>query len=158
MPHAPALIRNAPLRVALIGLWVASAHATAPQPADVGSPIAITQWPRVFFSPEQRAAIEEARRQPQGPQSGPELSAPAAPPVYAVEGLALGGKGATAWINGQMLQQGETLDGRTVHIEAGAVRLRRAGEADIVLRPGQQGTEPGAPIQDVISPGTIQNK
>lgn len=118
----------------------------------LSDPAAASLWPRVFYTPQQRASIETLRKQPPG---GPEAPAaiPAAalpPPVFSLDGLALGRKNATAWINGQMLQQGETYAGRTVHIENGQVRLRLPGESDIVLRPGQQVGETGTVLQDVV--------
>ncbi len=82
----------------------------------------------------------------------------APPPVFQLDGLALGRKNATAWINGQMLQHGEPYAGRTVHIDHGQVRLRLSGESDIVLRPGQQVSDTGAVLNDVVAPGSLHKK
>lgn len=144
----------------------ASAAGAAPlplQPLPTPSPDEAGAWPRVFYSPAQRAEIEEARRRPdeegQGGAGGDGL-APALPvPVishYLLEGLAEGRKGATAWINGQMLQEGETYGQRRVHIDNGVVRLRQAGHADIVLRPGQQVDAEGALEGDVVPPDAVR--
>lgn len=53
-----------------------------------------------------------------------------------------------------MLQHGEPFAGRTVHIGDGEVRLRLSGESDIVLRPGQQVSDTGAVLNDVLAPGS----
>ena len=42
--------------------------------------------------------------------------------------MAQGRRGASAWINGEMLEQGETIAGRTVRIEPLVVRLQQAGQ------------------------------
>ena len=154
-----------PRLAALLAAWgcllagPASAASAVPQPSD---PEAASLWPRVFYTPQQRASIEAARKAPPGGMdqtTPPTASAPQAPPpVFQLDGLALGRKNATAWINGQMLQHGEPFAGRTVHIGDGEVRLRLSGESDIVLRPGQQVSDTGAVLSDVLAPGSLRKK
>lgn len=120
-------------------------------------------WPRLFYSAAQRQAIEQARI-PAEPEAasgttgitGP--TAPSVPPRFVLQGMAQGRRGASAWINGEMLEQGETIAGRTVQIEAQVVRLRLAGQPDIVLRPGQQGAQADQAVQDIIPPGSFYKK
>ena len=156
----------APHRLAaLLAAWgcllagPASAASAVPQPID---PEAASLWPRVFYTPQQRASIEAARKAPPSGMdqtTAPTASAPQAPPpVFQLDGLALGRKNATAWINGQMLQHGEPFAGRTVHIGDGEVRLRLSGASDIVLRPGQQVSDTGAVLSDVLAPGSLRKK
>lgn len=157
-PHA----HRARLLAALACCVLAGQVGAAPAQAlhALSDPAAASQWPRVFYTPGQRASIENLRKQPpEGP--GAPAAAPAAAlpaPTYSLDGLALGRKNATAWINGQMLQQGETYAGRTVHIENGQVRLRLSGESDIVLRPGQQVDETGTVLQDVVPSDAFRKK
>lgn len=156
----------APQRLAaLLAAWgcllagPANAANAVPQPSD---PEAASLWPRVFYTPQQRASIEAARKAPPGGMdqtTALTASAPQAPPpVFQLDGLALGRKNATAWINGQMLQHGEPFAGRTVHIGDGEVRLRLSGERDIVLRPGQQVSDTGTVLNDVVAPGSLHKK
>lgn len=156
----------APHRLAaLLAAWgcllagPAIAASAVPQPSD---PEAAGLWPRVFYTPQQRASIEAARKAPPGgvdQTTAPTASAPQAPPpVFQLDGLALGRKNATAWINGQMLQHGEPFAGRTVHIGDGEVRLRLSGASDIVLRPGQQVSDTGTVLNDVLAPGFLHKK
>ena len=42
-----------------------------------------------------------------------------------------------------------------MHIGDGEVRLRLSGESDIVLRPGQQVSDTGAVLNDVLAPGSL---
>ena len=159
---APAPHRLAALLVAAWGCLLvgpANAASAVPLPSD---PEAASLWPRVFYTPQQRASIEAARKAPPGGMdqtTAPTASTPQAPPpVFQLDGLALGRKNATAWINGQMLQHGEPFAGRTVHIGDGEVRLRLSGESDIVLRPGQQVSDTGAVLNDVLAPGSLHKK
>lgn len=121
---------------------------------DLNDPAAEALWPRVFYQAEQRTDIALRRR------ASDEATTPASPVlVYKLEGLAHGRKGATAWINGQELRQGERhAAGRTVVIGRDGVRLRMAGAADIVLKPGQQATETGEMLQDIVQPGVLRQR
>ena len=119
-------------------------------------------WPRLFYNAAQRRAIEQARI-PAGPETVPAAAAagpvgPSAPPHFVLQGMAQGRRGASAWINGEMLEQGETIAGRTVRIEPLVVRLQQAGQPDIVLRPGQQGTSAEPAVQDLVPPGSFHEK
>jgi len=57
-----------------------------------------------------------------------------------------------------MLQQGDVLAGRTVVIEALAVRLRLVGQPDIVLRPGERSLDAGLSVQDVVPHDAVRKK
>lgn len=125
---------------------------------------AATLWPRLFYTPAQRIAMVRAR------QAGETVSAPSdatasataqaqAPlTTFVLQGMTQGSLGASAWINGLMLRNGDVLGGRTIHIEQQAVRLRQKGQPDVVLRPGQSSLEPGQPVSDVVPVGTFIKK
>lgn len=123
-------------------------------------------WPRLFYSPAQRRAIEQARLPAEreaisGTTANTGIAgstAPSEPARFVLQGMAQGRRAASAWINGTMLEQGDTIAGRTVQIEAQVVRLRLAGQPDIVLRPGQQGSEAGQAVQDIVPPGSFHKK
>ena len=147
---------------AALALCVACAGGSAATPALLDGAGAAA-WPRVFYSPAQRAAIEHARAHPPGDASAAAAGGAAAQPAAAaaedapqpatllLQGTARGRHGATAWINGQMLQQGERYAGRNVLIlPDGRVRMARDGAPDLVLRPGQQISADGAERQDVL--------
>lgn len=162
MPHAFTTALPVRLLAVLVSCVAAAGQGVAAQTApSLNDPATARLWPRVFYQADERARIEARRR-----ASGDEAALAGAPAVavplvlsYSLEGVAQGRKGATAWINGQMLRQGEShAGGRTVHIDGDVVRLRRAGEPDIVLRPGQQATEAGELMQDVVPAGTVRKK
>lgn len=148
--------------VVLACLQAAAAWAAPSAPgAALAAPDAAQAWPRLFYSPAQRQAIEQARVAPAPAQAGTAPSGPAAPviePRFVLQGMAQGRRGASAWINGEMLEQGETIAGRTVRIEPLAVRLRQAGQPDIVLRPGQQATAADPAVQDLVPPDSFHKK
>ena len=127
---------------------------------DVNAPAAASLWPRVFYQADERANIV-SRRQAMGDEAAPlaGVAPGSTAPTYKLEGLSQGRKGATAWINGQMLRQGELhAGGRTVLIGRDVVRLRLAGQPDIVLRPGQQADETGEMLQDVVPSGSLRKR
>jgi hypothetical protein len=127
---------------------------------DVNAPTAARVWPRVFYQADERANIV-SRRQAMGDEAAPlaGVAPGSTAPTYKLEGLSQGRKGATAWINGQMLRQGELhAGGRTVLIGRDVVRLRLAGQPDIVLRPGQQADETGEMLQDVVPSGSLRKR
>ena len=162
MPHAFTTALPVRLLAVLVSCVAAAGQGVAAQTApSLNDPATARLWPRVFYQADERARIE-ARRRASGDEAAlAGASAVAVPLVlsYSLEGVAQGRKGATAWINGQMLRQGEShAGGRTVHIDGDVVRLRRAGEPDIVLRPGQQATEAGELMQDVVPAGTVRKK
>lgn len=162
MPHATPLAPLARLLSALACcVWAAGQGMAAPmQPApSLNDPAATNLWPRIFYTPEQRASIENARRPEAAATVGQATSAVVVPPlIYRLEGVAQGRKSATAWINGQMLRHGQAYEGRTVHIGDGLVRLHQAGAPDIVLRPGQQASDAGTAPQDVVPTGTVRQR
>jgi hypothetical protein len=144
--------------VLAVAAWPAPAvSAPSLQAAD-----AAQLWPRLFYNAAQRRAIEQARipaeseTVPAAAAAGPAV--PSAPPHFVLQGMAQGRRGASAWINGEMLEQGETIAGRTVRIEPLVVRLQQAGQPDIVLRPGQQGTSAEPAVQDLVPPGSFHKK
>ncbi len=171
LPHAmpPAVHRLPvhwpPARAARMALAICTLAAGAAPAMDAPPGLDAARWPRVFYTPQQRAAIEHARNLPPGGAAAdPEAAAGAAPAEAAasepasvlLQGTARGRHGATAWINGQMLQQGESYAGRSVHVlPDGRVRLSRAGAPDLVLRPGQQASTDGSERQDVLPPGAL---
>lgn len=118
----------------------------------VDDPAASQLWPRVFYRAEQRAEIEARRR-----ADDERMGVASAALVYKLDGVSHGRKGATAWINGRPLRQGERHDtGRQVHIGRDGVRLQMAGQPDIVLKPGQQATEKGLIMGDLVPAGSYQ--
>lgn len=162
MPHAFTTALPVRLLAVLVSCVAAAGQGVAAQTApSLNDPATARLWPRVFYQADERARIE-ARRRASGDEAAPAGAPAVAVPLvlsYSLEGVAQGRKGATAWINGQMLRQGEShAGGRTVHIDGDVVRLRRAGEPDIVLRPGQQATEAGELMQDVVPAGTVRKK
>ncbi|WP_119966467.1 hypothetical protein [Simplicispira lacusdiani] len=154
----PALVPVASVVLActlVVPAWASVSTAAA----SLQSAEAVAGWPRLFFSAEQRKAIERARLpvESAAPAEPGAAAMPTATP-FVLQGLAQGRRGASAWINGEMLQQGDMLAGRTVVIEPLAVRLRLAGQPDIVLRPGQQSQEGGAPVQDLVPTDAFRKK
>ncbi|PWW47686.1 hypothetical protein [Melaminivora alkalimesophila] len=151
-----------------LGLVLGLAHplaavAVAPPPLDA---TAAQSWPRVFYTPQQREDIERARtRLPEGEPSTPQAAEHPGDAVAAVDepisvlvlqGTARGRHGATAWINGQMLQDGESLAGYRVQVlPDGRVRLSRVGAGDVVLLPGQQVSVVDDIRQDVLPAGAL---
>lgn len=135
--------------------WASASTAAA----TLQSAEAVAGWPRLFFGADQRKAIERARLPAESPAPAEPGAAavPAATP-FVLQGLAQGRRGASAWINGEMLRQGDMLAGRTVVIEPLAVRLRLAGQPDIVLRPGQQSLDGGTPVQDLVPADAFRKK
>ena len=143
------------------GLATAALVASAPPPASLATGDAAQAWPRLFYNAAQRQAIEKARiplvsESPTEGGNGPAV--PAIDPRFVLQGMAQGRRGASAWINGEMLGQGETIAGRTVQIEPQGVRLRQAGQPDIVLRPGQQGSTNDSAVQDLVPPDSFHKK
>lgn len=154
-PHWPAC---AVLVAGCVLGGMASAAPSTPNMAE-----AATLWPRLFYTPAQRAAIVRAR------YAGDAAPAPDAvglspeqppPPLttFVLQGLSQGSQGASAWINGLTLRHGDVLGGRTILIEQQTVRLRQQGLPDLVLRPGQASLDPDQPVVDVVPAGTFRKK
>lgn len=152
--------------VLLAGCVVGNMACAAPTPstAAFNTADAANRWPRLFYTPAQRAALVRARyADPATPATATEAvgAMPEAPPpltTFVLQGMAQGSQGASVWINGQLLRNGAVLGERTVHIEQHAVRLRQPGQPDLVLRPGQASMEPGQPVVDVVPAGTFRKK
>ncbi len=136
----------------------APAAPTLPQAAE-----AANLWPRLFYTPAQRAAVVRARQatgEAAAPASVGGQAEPTPPPLtsFVLQGITLASHGASAWINGQMWRNGEVLAGRTIHIQQQAVRLSQKGQPDVVLKPGQTSQEPGQPPLDVVPANTFYKK
>lgn len=144
----------------LAGGWACAAP--TPNAATLNLAGAASQWPRLFYTPTQRAALVRARYADPATSLAPEavggITEPLPLTTFVLQGMAQGSQGASVWINGQLLRNGAVLDGRTVHIEQHAVRLRQPGQPDLVLRPGQASLEPGQPVVDVVPAGTFRKK
>jgi hypothetical protein len=146
----------------LLGCMVATSACAATAPSHVNmlnAPEAASLWPRLFYTREQRAALVNARQGKEA-TAEPVGSSPEPPPVaiYVLQGMAQGSRGASVWINGQVLRHGAVLGDRTVFIEPHAVRLRQQGLPDVVLKPGQTSLEPGQPVLDVVPAGAFPRK
>jgi hypothetical protein len=136
-----------PALVLLLGLWLtAAASASGAQ-----------EFGRLFFTPEQRAALD-ARRKARVPDR-PAASPAAASPTTRLDGYVVrsGGR-STVWVNGEPLQDGsaEALrdpnrsgDGR-VRVPAGD------GGARIGLKPGEVLDRGTGEVRDVIGGGEIK--
>lgn len=159
LPRRPA--GAALLAGCVVSSMACAASVTAPVPNAVTLNLAgaANQWPRLFYTPTQRSALVRARYADPATPSAPEAvggtTEPLPPTIFVLQGMAQGSQGASVWINGQMLRNGALLDGRTVHIEQQAVRLRQSGQPDLVLKPGQTSLEPGQPVVDVVPSGTF---
>ena len=152
----------AAVTVVLACIEAAAAWAAPSVPgAPLAAPDAAQTWPRLFYSAAQRQSIEQARIAPAPAVASTAASGPVAPaiePRFILQGMAQGRRGASAWINGEMLEQGQTIAGRTVRIEPQGVRLRQAGQPDIVLRPGQQGSATDPEVQDIVPSDSFHKK
>lgn len=119
------------------------------------------QMPRLFYTPVQRTAVVRARLLGGGTAPSAEATdanvEPPPPPLttFVLQGVTQGGQGSSAWINGQPLQNGEVLGGRTVHIGPQVVYLRQKGAPDVVLRPGQGSFDVREPVVDVVPVGAF---
>lgn len=124
---------------------------------------------RLFFTPEQRAALDEARFAPPREQAPePEVAAeePApepAPPVgaFRMEGLVVRSQGPnTAWVGGRPVwRKGRTVEGVTVDpgaVREGGVAVRVPGaDAVVDLKPGQRFDPASARVSELApGPGT----
>ncbi len=121
---------------------------------------------RLFFTPEQRAALDEERfasprEQAPEPEVVAEEPAPEpAPPVqsFRMEGLVVRSRGPnTAWVDGRpVLRRGQTSQGVTVDpgaVTEGGVAVRVPGsEASVDLKPGQRFDPVSARVSE-LAPG-----
>jgi len=129
------------------GLWLAAA----------AYPCAAQEFGRLFFTPEQRAALD-ARRKARVPDK-PAATSVAASPTTRLDGYVVrsGGR-STIWVNGESLQDGsaEALrdpnrgsDGR-VRVPAGE------GGARVGLKPGEVLDRGTGEVRDLIGDGEIR--
>jgi hypothetical protein len=120
--------------------------------------------PRLFYTPEQRAAVVRARRAETSVDVSGDSMAEAPeilpPPVstFVLQGVTWASQGASAWINGQPVRNGEMLGERRVHIEPHAVYLRQKGVSDLVLKPGQGSFDEQQGVVDVVPTGVFLKK
>ncbi|HYL70809.1 MAG TPA: hypothetical protein VEY89_05860 [Candidatus Dormibacteraeota bacterium] len=136
-----------PALVFLLGLWLTAA----------AGPCAAQEFGRLFFTPEQRAALD-ARRKARVPDR-PAATPAAASPTTRLDGYVVrsGGR-STIWVNGESLQDGsaEALrdpnrggDGR-VRVPAGD------GGARVGLKPGEVLDRGTGEVRDVIGDGEVR--
>jgi hypothetical protein len=100
---------------------------------------------RLFFSPGERAGLDEARRRPAAPVAAAPAKAPALPPApdyVTLNGVVRRSDGSTAiWLNNRMVDGKRTSDGLEVTTSkrpgAANVRVPQAGRS-VDLRVGQQ--------------------
>src|SRR5437879_13730426 len=131
----------------LLGVWLAAA----------AHPCAAQEFGRLFFTPEQRAALD-ARRKARVPDK-PAATAVAASSTTRLDGYVVRSEGrSTIWVNGESLQDGsaEALrdpnrsgDGR-VRVPAGD------GGARVGLKPGEVLDRGTGEVRDVIGDGDIR--
>jgi hypothetical protein len=130
-----------------LGLWLAAA----------ACPCAAQEFGRLFFTPEQRAALD-ARRKARVPDK-PAATAVAASPTTRLDGYVVrsGGR-STIWVNGESLQDGSAEALRDPNRGSeGRVRVP-AGEsgARIGLKPGEVLDRGTGEVRDVIGDGDIK--
>ena len=136
-----------PALVFLLGLSLTAA----------AGPCGAQEFGRLFFTPEQRAALD-ARRKARVPDK-PAASPVAASPTTRLDGYVVRSEGrSTVWVNGESLQDGsaEALrdpgrsgDGR-VRVPAGD------GGARVGLKPGEVLDRGTGEVRDVIGEGEIK--
>jgi len=112
---------------------------------------------RLFFTPEQRAALDARRkaRVPDKPAAVPQAESP----VTRINGAVRrsGGK-STVWVNGEMIQEGAQTDAAQVARDPGAGRVTLpAGEGtQRSLRVGESLDRGSGEVKDVIGDGEIK--
>lgn len=104
---------------------------------------------RLFFSEEQRAALD-ARRRARVPDKA--AAAPAvASPTTRLDGFVKRSQGpSTVWVNGEPLQEGVRPGERTVRVPVGD------GGARVELKPGETLDRGTGEVTDVIGEGKIR--
>jgi hypothetical protein len=131
----------------LLGLWLAAAADSC----------GAQQFGRLFFTPEQRAALD-ARRKARVPDK-PAAAPVAASPTTRLDGYVVRSQGrSTVWVNGESLQEGaaETLRDPNRGGE-GRVRVPVGdGGARIGLKPGELLDRGTGEVRDVIGDGDIK--
>lgn len=151
---------------ALLGAGVAHA-----QPQPLG---------RLFYTPEQRAAITQARLRgtpadaaaieadalpaagapaPVAPAAGtgaPPPAAPAARPVILLSGILDRPGGRIAWLDGTAVRHGQTWRGHRVEVGARSVRLLREGAPPRVLGIGQELDVATGEVRQPLAPDAVR--
>lgn len=133
-----------------VGLVVAAAAAAQTPTTMPTVPVTVGQQ-RWLLTPEQRLAIEQARRSRSASEAKEEEASPDGP--WQLQGIAqplrLGG---SAWINGQLFRGGDVIGpGVRLHvIRSDRVVLERNGALH-VLRPGQT-LESDGRVRDLLPP------
>lgn len=121
-------------------------------------PASAQELGRLFFTPEQRAALDARRkaRVPDKPAAVPQAESP----VTRVNGaVRRGGGNSTVWINGETVPESGPEGARVVPREAGAGRVTvPAGEGaqHYDLRVGQSVDRGSGEVRDVIGEGEIR--
>ena len=131
----------------LLGVWLAAA----------AHPCAAQEFGRLFFTPEQRAALD-ARRKARVPDK-PAATSVAASPTTRLDGYVVrsGGR-STIWVNGESLQDGSAEALRDpIRSSDGRVRVP-AGDsgARVGLKPGEVLDRGTGEVRDVIGDGEIK--
>ncbi|MFZ5657478.1 MAG: hypothetical protein ACOY37_10560 [Pseudomonadota bacterium] len=136
---------------------------------------------RLFYTPEQRVAITQARLRgtpadaatmdadmapaapaPAGaaeagasPAAAPP-SMPAAPPGIVLSGILDRAGGRIAWLDGTAVRHGQTWRGYRVEVGARSVRLLRAGAPPRVLGIGQRLDLVTGEVSEPLAPGAVR--
>jgi len=113
---------------------------------------------RLFFTPEQRAALDARRkaRVPDKPAAAPQVESP----VTRVNGVVQrsGGK-STVWVNGEAIPEGAQAGSEGIPRPAGAGRVAvpsAEGAAGLELRVGESLNRGSGEISDVIGKGEVK--
>ncbi len=120
-------------------------------------PAAAQELGRLFFTPEQRAALDARRkaRVPDKPAAAPQAESP----VTRINGAVRrsGGK-STVWVNGEAIQEGASDGAKITGRERGAGRVTLpTGEgAQRDLRVGESLDRGSGEVKDVIGEGEIR--
>jgi hypothetical protein len=136
--------------IALVTVGIAMAGAGSAQAQELG---------RLFFTPEQRAALD-ARRKARVPDK-PAAVAVAESPVTRVNGAVQRGSGkSTVWVNGEMIPENAQADGARVvppGPNSGRVSLPAGdGPRRYDLRVGESLNRGSGEVRDVIGEGEIK--
>ena len=132
----------------LLGLWLAAV------PGACGA----QEFGRLFFTPEQRAALDARRkaRVPDKPAAAPVVASP----TTRLDGYVTRSDGRpTVWVNGESLQDGSAEALRVDPKRGGEERVRVPvgdGGARIGLKPGEVLDRGTGEVRDVIGEGEIK--
>jgi hypothetical protein len=131
----------------LLGLWLAAAAGAS----------GAQEFGRLFFTPEQRAALDARRkaRVPDKPAAAPTVASP----TTRLDGYVVRSEGrSTIWVNGESLQDGSAEALRDPNRSSeGRVRVPAGdGGARIGLKPGEVLDRGTGEVRDVIGDGEIR--